>query len=81
MMLSVLYADLARIMIQHALQQPEFDDEAVFPDESLGAQLISLFDRLFTGRSIRDVRMQAEQSVNWFSSEIQAAVNMLEGIE
>jgi hypothetical protein len=77
--LSAVYADTARVMMEHALAQDDFVDGAEFPDDSLGATFLALFDRLFPGRSITDVRLQRTYSPGIFSSELQAAVNIFEG--
>ncbi|WP_211339425.1 hypothetical protein [Nocardia mexicana] len=79
--LAVLYAEVARTMIEYALRSPDFDDESIFPDESLGATIQSLFSRIFPQRSVRDVRAQAERSPNWLSTEVQASLNLFGGIE
>ncbi|MEU4707001.1 hypothetical protein AB0G00_11260 [Nocardia salmonicida] len=80
MALSMLYADVARTMVDHALRISEFDDEATYLDETLGATLQELFGRLFPGRSITDVRLAAQESPNLFASQLQAAVKIFEGI-
>ncbi|GGO64358.1 hypothetical protein [Nonomuraea cavernae] len=74
--LSAVYADIARIMIEHALHHEDFRDEAIFPDDALGATLTSLFHQLFPGSSINDVRLRADRSPSLFSSELQAAVKI-----
>ncbi|GAA1989794.1 hypothetical protein GCM10009738_82500 [Kitasatospora viridis] len=76
--LSAVYADAARIMIEHALSLDDFVDDADFPDGSLGATLMSLFDQLFPSRSITDVRLRHRQSPSLFASELQAAVKIFE---
>ncbi|MEV0851765.1 hypothetical protein [Nocardia fluminea] len=81
MALSMLYADVARTMVDHALRIGEFDDDANYLDETLGATLQELFGRLFPGRSITDVRLAAQESPNLFASQLQAAVKIFEGIE
>ncbi|WP_207905554.1 hypothetical protein [Nocardia alba] len=80
MALSMLYADVARTMVDHALRISEFDDEAMYLDETLGATLQELFGRLFPGRSITDIRLAAQESPNLFASQLQAAVKIFEGI-
>ena len=76
--LSAVYADAARTMVEHALAQAEFTDEADFPDDSLGMTCLALFDKLFPERSITDVRLLREQSPSLFASELQAAVKIFE---
>ncbi|MEV0435489.1 hypothetical protein [Nocardia sp. NPDC050413] len=78
--LSMLYADVARTMVDHALSISEFNDDATYLDETLGATLQELFGRLFPGRSITDVRLAAQESPNLFASQLQAAVKIFEGI-
>ncbi|MFI8235798.1 hypothetical protein ACIF83_00805 [Streptomyces sp. NPDC085866] len=76
--LSAVYADAARTMIEHALAHDDFADDADFPDGSLGATLLSLFDQLFPGQSTADVRLRQRQSPALFASDLQAAVRIFE---
>ncbi|TQF07748.1 hypothetical protein E6W39_34155 [Kitasatospora acidiphila] len=76
--LSAVYADTARTMIEHALSDDEFVDDAEFSSDSLGATLATLFERLFPGRSISDMRLRRQQSPSLFASEIQEAVKIFE---
>ncbi|MDK1475510.1 hypothetical protein QNO07_19155 [Streptomyces sp. 549] len=76
--LSAVYADTARTMVEHALGTDEFAEDADFPEGSLGATLLSLFDRLFPGQSINDLRLRRSQSPALFASDLQAAVKMFE---
>ncbi|WP_328431560.1 hypothetical protein [Streptomyces sp. NBC_00453] len=76
--LSAVYADAARIMIEHALANDDFTDDSDFPDSSLGATLVSLFDRLFPGQPITDIRLRRRQSPALFASDLQAAVKIFE---
>lgn len=76
--LSVVYADAARVMIEHALSHDDFSEDSDFPDGSLGATLQSLFDQLFPGQSINDIRLRQRQSPALFASDLQAAVKIFE---
>ncbi|MFE0201377.1 hypothetical protein ACFW0I_37450, partial [[Kitasatospora] papulosa] len=76
--LSAVYADAARTMIEHALGDDDFDEGADFPDGSLGATMLSLFDRLFPAQSITDIRLRQRQAPSLFASDLQAAVKMFE---
>lgn len=76
--LSAVYADAARIMIEHALSHDDFTEDADFPDGSLGATLMSLFHQLFPGQSITDIRLRQRQSPALFASDLQAAVKIFE---
>ncbi|MFD9337285.1 hypothetical protein ACFWBF_23190 [Streptomyces sp. NPDC060028] len=76
--LSAVYADVARVMIEHGLNDDDFADVTDFPEGSLGATLVSLFDRLFPGQSITDVRLRRLQSPALFASDLQAAVRIFE---
>jgi hypothetical protein len=76
--LSAVYADAARIMIEHALGNDDFAEDSDFPDGSLGATLLSLFDQLFPGQSIADIRLRQRQSPALFASDLQAAVKIFE---
>ncbi|GGT14209.1 hypothetical protein GCM10010254_38510 [Streptomyces chromofuscus] len=76
--LSAVYADAARIMVEHALKHEDFTEESDYPDGSLGATLLSLFDQLFPGQSITDIRLRQRQSPALFGSDLQAAVKIFE---
>ncbi|CAM5270347.1 hypothetical protein SALBM217S_01036 [Streptomyces griseoloalbus] len=45
--LSAVYADAARIMVEHALTQDDFTEDTDFPEGSLGATLLNLVEQLF----------------------------------
>ncbi|MFE5207398.1 hypothetical protein [Streptomyces sp. NPDC056600] len=76
--LSAVHADAARVMLEHALTDEEFTDDSDFPDGSLGATLLSLFERLFPGQFISDIRLRRQQSPALFASDLQAAVRIFE---
>ncbi|MEJ1195839.1 MULTISPECIES: hypothetical protein [unclassified Streptomyces] len=76
--LSAVYADAARVMIEHALSREDFAEDAHFPDGSLGATLLSLFEQLFPAQPIADVRLRRSQSPALFASDLQAAVKIFE---
>ncbi|MGW5850573.1 hypothetical protein ACWFQ8_21930 [Streptomyces sp. NPDC055254] len=76
--LSAVYADAARVMIEHALGTEDFTEDSDFPDGSLGATLLSLFDRLFPGQTVIDMRLRQRQSPALFASDLQAAVRIFE---
>jgi hypothetical protein len=76
--LSAVYADAARIMTEHALSHEDFGEEAEYPDGSLGATLLSLFDQLFPGQPINDIRLRQRHSPALFASDLQAAVKIFE---
>ncbi|WP_399925696.1 hypothetical protein [Streptomyces kanamyceticus] len=75
--LSMVYSDCARIMMEHALSKEEFLDGADFAEDSLGATLVNLFHRLFTGRTIQDLRQLRQTSPSLFATELQAATRIL----
>lgn len=74
--LSTVYADCARVMLEHAFSHEEFDDDVEFADDSLGATLLNLFHRTFPGGTIRDLRMRRDHSPNLFATELQSAVGI-----
>lgn len=76
--LSAVYADAARIMIEHALSNDDFAEDSDFPEGSLGATMLSLFDQLFPGQTITDIRLRQRQSPALFASDLQAAVKIFE---
>lgn len=76
--LSAVYADAARTMIEYALNHDEFAEDADFPDDSLGSTLLSLFDQLFPEQSITDIRLRRSSSPALFASDLQSAVKIFE---
>ncbi|MFK4089344.1 hypothetical protein ACI2LF_34850 [Kribbella sp. NPDC020789] len=74
--LSAIYMDVARTMIEHALRSEEFSDTAGYEDETLGATLAALVDQLFPGSSVGDLKLRMENAPAHFASEIQAAVKV-----
>ncbi|MFJ8812864.1 hypothetical protein [Amycolatopsis thermoflava] len=76
--LAAVYADAARIMIEHALRHEEFVDDAHFGEDTLGATLVALFHQLFPGSSINDARLRLNRSPSLFTSDLQAAVKIFE---
>ncbi|MEI7035023.1 hypothetical protein [Streptomyces pratensis] len=78
LVLSAVYADAARLMVEHALSHEDFSEESDYPDDSLGATMLILFDRLFPDQSITDMRLRQRQSPSLFASDLQAAVTIFE---
>ncbi|MGW6095166.1 hypothetical protein ACWFRK_12500 [Streptomyces sp. NPDC055157] len=76
--LSAVYADAARIMVEHALRHEDFTDDSDYPEDSLGATLLSLFGQLLPDQSITDIRLRQRQSPSLFASDLQAAVKIFE---
>jgi hypothetical protein len=65
-------------MIEHALRHAEFNDDASFEEDTLGSTLMRLFNTLFPGSSISDLRLRQAQSPSLFASQLQAAVKIFE---
>lgn len=76
--LSAMYADVTRAMIEHALAQPDFDDETDYPDESLGQILRALCRRTFPGERISELRQRYENSPTMFATDIQGGMRIFE---
>jgi len=76
--LSAVHADAARVMVEHALSHEDFTEDTDFPEGSLGATLLHLFDQLFPGQSITDIRLRQRQSPAHFASDLQSAVRIFE---
>ncbi|WP_225654180.1 hypothetical protein [Streptomyces pseudogriseolus] len=74
--LSAVYSDAARIMVEHALNHDDFAEDTDFPEGSLGATLLNLMEQLFPGQSITDIRLRRQQSPALFASDLQAAVKI-----
>ena len=78
--LAAVYADVARLMLEHALRHPDFVDDAVFPEDTLGHTLMGLFHRIFPASSVKDLRLNLDGAVNVFASDLQAAVKIFQDI-
>ncbi|WP_218924958.1 MULTISPECIES: hypothetical protein [Streptomyces] len=78
LVLSAVYADTARLIVEHALSHEDFSEDSDYPDDSLGSTMLSLFDRLFPDQSIPDIRLRQRQSPSLFASDLQAAVKIFE---
>ncbi|MET9974976.1 hypothetical protein ACFYOI_12540 [Streptomyces microflavus] len=78
LVLSAVYADAARLMVEHSLSHEDFSEDSDYPDDSLGATMLSLFDRLFPDQPIVDIRLRQRQSPSLFASDLQAAVKIFE---
>ena len=76
--LSAMYADVTRAMIEHALRQPDFDDETDYPDESLGQILRALCRRTFPGERIDELRQRYENSPSLFATDVQGGLRIFE---
>ncbi|MCG8926144.1 hypothetical protein [Lentzea sp. CC55] len=76
--LSAAYADIARTMVEHALADPDFNEESDYAEDSLGATLQSLLANLFPYTSVQHLRQRRDQSPNLFATEVQAAVGVFE---
>jgi hypothetical protein len=66
-------------MVEHALANDDFTEDGDLPEGSLGATMVSLFDRLFPDQSVTDIRLRQRQSPSLFASDLQAAVKIFEG--
>lgn len=76
--LSALYADITRAMVEHGLSQSEFTDDAEFPDDSLGQVLRDLCGQLFPHTPLSELRLHWENSPNLLATDIQARVGIFE---
>ncbi|WP_329069548.1 hypothetical protein [Amycolatopsis sp. NBC_01480] len=76
--LSTVYADVTRTLVEHALRDRDFDLDTTYPDDSMGVTLQVLVDRLFPGRSIDHLRRRYEQAPAAFATELQSAVRIFE---
>jgi hypothetical protein len=74
--LSAVYADVARTMIEHALSHDDFGNGTEYADGSLGAAFSDLFEQLFPGQSVEDIRLRRQDRPSIFASEVQAAVHI-----
>ncbi|MGX1848711.1 hypothetical protein [Streptomyces sp. NPDC055299] len=78
--LAAVYADAARVMVEHALRHSDFIDGAEFPPETLGHTLMGLFQQLFPGATINDIQLRFERSASIFASDLQAAVKIFQDV-
>lgn len=76
LVLSAVYADVARTMVEYALAHEEFVDEADFDEESLGEMLLDVFRQIFGGRTIKDIRLRIRENPSLIATEVQAATEI-----
>jgi hypothetical protein len=79
-LLSAVYADVARTMIEHALRETDFALEADYPEESMGANLQGLIGSLFPAMSLDHLCRRLEQTPSLFATELQDAVRIFEDL-
>ncbi|MEV0287206.1 hypothetical protein AB0H36_24070 [Kribbella sp. NPDC050820] len=79
--LSAVYCDIARTMVEHGLRSEELTEGASYPEGTLGATIISLVERLFPGVSLVELKLRMDQSPAHFASELRAAVRVFEEID
>ncbi len=77
--LSVLRADILRTLIERALVDDDFDEEADYPAGSLGATLRHVIRGTFETEDFESLRREREQQPGFFTTRIQAAADMLAG--
>ncbi|GHH71048.1 hypothetical protein [Promicromonospora soli] len=79
LVLSAVYADVARTMVEHALSREDFVDDANYGEETLGALMLDVFRQMFGARTIKDVRLRMQDSPSLMATEMQAAVGIFGG--
>jgi hypothetical protein len=80
LVLSAVYADVARTLVEHALAREDFVDEVDFDDDTLGAMLLDVFTQVFGQESIKDVRLRFQRDPSVVSTRVQSAVRIF-GVE
>ncbi|WP_227589889.1 hypothetical protein [Demequina pelophila] len=78
--LSAVRADVARTLIEYSLECEDFEVAADYPEGSLGSACSDVFEKVFDGRSVADVRLLREHSPGLFSSELQARTSLFREI-
>lgn len=78
LILSAVYADIARVMIETGLNHPDLTDDTTYEEDTLGRTLQNLIWSMFPGRTIADLRQLREHSPNQLATQIQAAVGIFE---
>ncbi|MDJ0395009.1 hypothetical protein QMK17_16920 [Rhodococcus sp. G-MC3] len=78
--MSAVYSDVARTLIEHALCNLDFEESVEYQDGSIGETLQSLIGMRFHGRTVEELRNTRNNSPSLFSAELQAAVSVFSGI-
>lgn len=78
LILSAVYADVTKRLVDHGLTHDEFAEDASFPEESMGATLQSLFARLFPHTSVAELRRRRDQAPSLFTTDVQAAIGIFQ---
>jgi hypothetical protein len=73
---SAIYFDVARTLVNGALDHEQFDDDGSWPNGSLGFVLQQLLHTLFPSRSIASLRSQRELAGTEFDAMLQAATRL-----
>ncbi|MEU5258437.1 hypothetical protein [Amycolatopsis sp. NPDC021455] len=76
--LSSVHADVARTLVEHALNDQDFSLEVDFGEETIGSTLQALVGRFFPGQSLTHLRRQQAQSPTSFATDLQHAVRIFE---
>lgn len=79
--MSAVYSDVARTLVEHALGNVDFDLESEYRDGSVGETLQSLLSMRFPGRSLDELRNTRNNAPSVFSADLQAAVRVFAGVE
>ncbi|MEV5715224.1 hypothetical protein AB0L41_15090 [Amycolatopsis mediterranei] len=76
--LSTVHADVARTLVEYALQDQDFSLEVDYGDETIGSTLQALIGRFFPEQSLTHLRRRQGQSSTAFATELQHAVRIFE---
>lgn len=74
--ISAVYADVARTLLEHALSDEDFDLETEYSDGSVGETLQSLISMRFPNRTLSELRNHRTSQPRLFSTEVQASVGI-----
>lgn len=78
-LMRLLQADVARQLLEHALEEEDFLAEANYEEETLGASVLRLLDRVFPDMSVPDVGEVYRTRRSYFQARLQHTLDVLGG--
>ncbi|MFI9326178.1 hypothetical protein ACIGZJ_01385 [Kitasatospora sp. NPDC052868] len=73
---SAVQADVTRLLVEHAIRNPEIQDDARFEPDTLGHLLLGTVHTRLPGMSMRGLRELHEGDPSLFSARLQSAVQL-----
>jgi hypothetical protein len=79
MLMRLLQLDVARQLLEHALEDEDFVGGRDYGEETLGASMLRLLDRVFPSTPVPDVAREYQTRRAYFQARLQHALDVLGG--